>query len=109
MLENYVSKSYLFLLFSGRSPTFSYFLMKIPTFSYFFDVSYYLTPCLKFLCPDHLWMQQVETNSFAQGRAWVSPLPHGISTTKPAFIEWQSTTTFQHFGAESQKPPLRWL
>ena len=52
-----MSKSYLilpfsgktptfFLLFGGNIPTFSYFLMKIPTFSYFFDLSYYLTPCI---------------------------------------------------------------
>ena len=44
MLENWVSNSYLILLFSRKIPTFSYFLMKIPTFSYFFDLSYYLTP-----------------------------------------------------------------
>ena len=51
MLVKCVSKSYLILPFSGKTPTFSYFLVEIfllfdeiPTFSYFFGLSYYLTP-----------------------------------------------------------------
>ena len=45
---------------------------------------------LKFLNPCHPRVQKVQ-NSFAYGRDWVLPPPHGIPTTKPAFIEWQST------------------
>ena len=43
------------------------------------------------LHPFCLWVQKVQTNSFAQDRVWVCPPPHGIPTTEPAFIEWQST------------------
>ena len=35
--------------------------------------------------------EKVLTNYFAKGSVSVSPLPHGIPTTEPAFIEWQHT------------------
>ena len=37
-----------------------------------------------FFCPHHLWVQKVQTNDITVGRIWVSPPPHGITTTQAA-------------------------
>ena len=67
-----------------------------------------------------LWVQKCQTNWIATGRVWVSPPPHGIPTTQPAFIEWQSTIhrtrmhssrmrtahTLPHWGVPPTENPL---
>ena len=40
-----------------------------------------------FLHPCCLCVKKVLTNYFAKGSVSVSPVPHGIPTTEPAFIE----------------------
>ena len=59
-------------------------------------------------------VQKGEMNLTTAGKVWVTPSSLSVSTTQPAFIEWQSTIcrsspTSQHFGAKNQKQPLRRL
>ena len=54
-----------------------------------------------------LMLSAISSNKFlAYGRVWVSPPPHGISTTEPAFIEWFH---LKKYWAKSLKQPQRWL
>ena len=54
-------------------------------------VAWVLAHTPKVLYPCCLWVQKIQTNSFAYGGVGLSAPSHDNPTTKPTFTEWQST------------------